>query len=1081
VSVYYRPSPGLFFLVLSSFFLFFNPAFPCLAAEPVDPSMQFFVSADKLAPSLAGRVKAGREEVEVMVVLNVDDIRDVAERRRQATGQRGYDAMILEEKTRQYKSRKDLVLSRLQFEDYSVESDYENLPVVHMTVNRNALNRLLQMGEVGFVDENRSFKPHLTESLALMNAPDSQSAGFTGLGTSVAVMDTGVDYTHSAFGSCTSPGLPAGCRVAYVEDFGTDDFTMDSSGHGTNVSGIVLGVAPDADILGLDVFDGASAFTSDIEAAADWVIANRDVYNIVAVNMSFGDDIEYDALCSDTFALSIAIAELKAAGIATAVSSGNETFTGGLTYPACAPAAISVGAVYDADVGGIGYSNCTDATTAADQVTCFSNSADYLKILAPGAPITAAGIIMYGTSQAAPHIAGSVAVLKEADPLFTVDEIVTRLTSTGVEVVDSRNGITTPRVNLYGALFPGDALIGFSPATFVFSVVENGTLPASQTLNIRNDGVSSMAWTVSDDVGWLDILPDNGVDDGSVGLSINTSVLAPGTYNGTLTISSGDALNSPQTVPVSLVVYDDQFTEDFESGDLVSLPWESSGDAAWTVQGGTVHGGSFAAESGAIVDNQESIMAVTINVIEAGRVSFWLKTSTETYIYAGDNLFFKINGSNYNGQWDGWNGEIDWTRFTSPIELTPGIHTISWEYEKDVSVSEGSDKVWIDDIIFPPFNLDIQDISVAPGSYDFGDIAVDSASSTQTFSVSNSGNGDLVIGAVSLTGTDSSQFYVTADSCAGVTLVPTAGCSIDVNLLPIVTGAKSASLAISSNDPGTPVFNAALSGVGLTPFTLSVVKEGTGDGTVSSAPIGIDCGVDCSEAYLDGESVTLSAVADGVSSFEGWSGGVCSGVGDCVVTITGVTEVTATFSQLPPVASFISSVVSGAAPLIVNFMDTSTNGPTSWLWDFDDTETSTSQNPTHVYTFQGDYTVSLIASNVIGFDERIETNYMSVSACSNLPARIGLTDYASLQSAYDIALDNETIEAQFVDYVEDIDFDLNKLVNFDLGYNCEYDAQVPGVIINFIITTPQVVTDVVLDGSLTISSGTLVVESLVIQ
>jgi subtilase family serine protease len=67
-----------------------------------------------------------------------------------------------------------------------------------------------------------------------------------------------------------------------------------------------------------------------------------------------------------------------------------------------------------------------------------------------------------------------------------------------------------------------------------------------------------------------------------------------------------------------------------------------------------------------------------------------------------------------------------------------------------------------------------------------------------------------------------------------------------------------------------------------------------------------------------------------------------------------------------PVASFISDVSSGTAPLSVNFTDKSSNNPTSWLWDLGDGTTSTSQNITHTYTNSGTYTVSLTASNTAG-------------------------------------------------------------------------------------------------------------------
>ena len=76
--------------------------------------------------------------------------------------------------------------------------------------------------------------------------------------------------------------------------------------------------------------------------------------------------------------------------------------------------------------------------------------------------------------------------------------------------------------------------------------------------------------------------------------------------------------------------------------------------------------------------------------------------------------------------------------------------------------------------------------------------------------------------------------------------------------------------------------------------TLSVTKDGTGSGTVTSGPVGIDCGTDCSEAYANGTTVTLTATPDAGSMFTGWTG-ACAGTGACSVPITGSASVTATF------------------------------------------------------------------------------------------------------------------------------------------------------------------------------------------
>ena len=101
----------------------------------------------------------------------------------------------------------------------------------------------------------------------------------------------------------------------------------------------------------------------------------------------------------------------------------------------------------------------------------------------------------------------------------------------------------------------------------------------------------------------------------------------------------------------------------------------------------------------------------------------------------------------------------------------------------------------------------------------------------------------------------------------------------------------------------TATFCATLSSAGFiitasntTQHSLTVAKGGSGVGSVSSSPVGIDCGVTCSHSFDDGTTVTLGAAADEGSTFAGWSGGGCSGTGTCEVTMTADQEVTATFA-----------------------------------------------------------------------------------------------------------------------------------------------------------------------------------------
>jgi len=84
-----------------------------------------------------------------------------------------------------------------------------------------------------------------------------------------------------------------------------------------------------------------------------------------------------------------------------------------------------------------------------------------------------------------------------------------------------------------------------------------------------------------------------------------------------------------------------------------------------------------------------------------------------------------------------------------------------------------------------------------------------------------------------------------------------------------------------------------------------------------------------------------------------------------------------TFAQ-QPVADFTSDITSGCFPITVNYQDLSTNSPTSWLWDFDNGNTSVLQNPSAVYLDTGTYTVTLIACNGNGCDTIIKNDYITL-------------------------------------------------------------------------------------------------------
>lgn len=430
----------------------FLPLKPAGAASNEVPA----VAAGKIAPETWRKFQAG--EVPDLLVLFEDaaiDAELVSNLRQRGLVKEDAAASIL--RGQRYRELKTRTLSALPGNDLELRRDYQHIPMAFVRVRTAAaLLRLLARKEVVAVYEDIKLYPVLAQSLPLIGQPPvAQVMGRTGAGASVAVLDSGVTYTRSEFGFCTAPGVPAGCRVAVAFDVAANDNALDDIGHGTEVSGVVAATAPGARLVVLDVFANGGALSSDIIAAIDWVItpANKTAYNIVAINMSLGDGVDYTSPCSSKGSNPFRqpIIDAKTAGILTTVASGNDGYTNGISSPACTPEAVSVGAVYDASLGQVGFSNCTDAATAADQVTCFSDSASFLKLLAPGGKISVTGSDVYGTSFSAPFAAGAVAVLAATFPSDTPDQRLARLTSTGKSVTDVRNSIVKPRIDLLAA------------------------------------------------------------------------------------------------------------------------------------------------------------------------------------------------------------------------------------------------------------------------------------------------------------------------------------------------------------------------------------------------------------------------------------------------------------------------------------------------------------------------------------------------------------------------------------------------------------------------------------------------------
>lgn len=282
----------------------------------------------------------------------------------------------------------------------------------------------------------------------------------------VAVIDDGIDMKH--------PDL----KNQITSPFDTVKETAASlpiGEHGTHVAGIIggtidnniggAGVAPNTKIMPINVFDGGSAYTSDIIQAIHYAVENgADI-----INLSLGSYV-YNAAFND------AIQFAHKSGVVIVAAAGNDAISTSY-YPASYSNVISVG-----------------STTSKEVKSSFSNVGMFLDIVAPGSfvystlPNNGYGM-MSGTSMASPIVAGVAALVMAAEPALSNVEIENRLFTTADDLGDLGKDTSygNGRVNARKAL-----KIDFLPSPYVLAVYDNsasisGTTEENASIIVKND------------------------------------------------------------------------------------------------------------------------------------------------------------------------------------------------------------------------------------------------------------------------------------------------------------------------------------------------------------------------------------------------------------------------------------------------------------------------------------------------------------------------------------------------------------------------------------------------------------------
>ncbi|WP_162603133.1 S8 family serine peptidase [Streptomyces sp. CS081A] len=363
---------------------------------------------------------------------------------------------------------------------------YDTLPLVTLRVDATGLQQLNNKPGVASVTEDTPVPPTLNESTVKIGSDKTATAGKTGVGTTLAILDTGVATEHPFLAgrvkteACFSVndesyGATSLCPDGTPQQEGPGSADAESGpcaalgagcSHGTHVAGIAAGdgtgiggaptrgVAPGADIIAVQVFSrfdsdnycGAGnspcvlSFTSSQLKGLEKVLALKKAgTDIIAANMSLGSGRWTTACTTDP--RKMVIDSLLAEGVATVVAAGNNGYGDAVNAPGCIPSAITVG-----------------STTDDDQLSTFSNRGPLLDLLAPGTGIVSSVpgggyASKNGTSMAAPHVAGALAVLRQTFPEKSVTELEAILKSSGGTV--TYTGAATPRIQLDTAALGG--------------------------------------------------------------------------------------------------------------------------------------------------------------------------------------------------------------------------------------------------------------------------------------------------------------------------------------------------------------------------------------------------------------------------------------------------------------------------------------------------------------------------------------------------------------------------------------------------------------------------------------------------
>lgn len=555
-----------------------------------------------------------------------------------------------------------------------------------------------------------------------IDAPEGWDTRREATNVIVAVVDSGVRSTHEdlAQNMWRNPGEIPGNNLdddknGWIDDVyginaidktgNPDDDVPDPvlgvGGHGTSVAGIIgavgnngrgiAGVAWRVQIMALKWFNnqGAGALSDAIQCL-DYARSN----GATIVNASW----QQGGLLSGTVNQSMmdALERLRRAGVLFVASAGNDGANNDLVahYPSNYP--------FDNMVA-------VAAGTRSGVLSRQSNFGERLvDVVAPGEAIVTTSsksdtdyVVVSGTSFAAPHVSGILALLKAQYPSLDHRGLVNRLLTGAVRkdrlVGKVRSGAF---VNLFNSL-AASKVVDFPEITSLSllgqSVASQEEVSVLQGTNVALTAV--VTGTPPFGFAWR---KDGKVLAGATTPSLNIPSFVAGDigeYQLAATNAAGVATFSVKLLGVV------SKPEVAAAVNATNRTFLSSGNALWEGQGTVTRDGLSAGASGKITARQATLAVTT--VVGPGQASFMWKVSSERN---NDLLECLIDGVRI----DAISGEVDWIR--KEFQLSAGPHEIRWRYVKDSSLSKGADKGYLDLFTFTPDAKSAPTITVQPGS-----------------------------------------------------------------------------------------------------------------------------------------------------------------------------------------------------------------------------------------------------------------------------------------------------------------------------------------------------------------------------